>query len=233
MIHNKNNAGRWFALLAASVFVLGLGTVIGYMGFRVDSGALGNFFGVTPHQWGVLLSGLFGSLAGGAVAVWVLGRTLEHQEATHQRQLDHSQQLHYGQLAAQKAEAARQRASAAAAAVMSGLWLMNRGAEDSLSKFKNQVDSILVGINGLYLESEHKRLAAALLDFIAEFDDTTEEILADANIRLKLERVTGTVNGAVAAWFQQDNIETHEWALRRITAAREEATTLIPDNDDR
>lgn len=216
MKYNENSRERWVALLAGLVFVFGAGVVIGNTGFRVDAGALGNVFGVAPHQWGVLLSGLFGSVAGGAVAVWVLKRTLEHQEA-----------LHFNQTSVQRAEATRQRSTAAAAAILSGLWLVNRASKKTVEEMVQQIDAVILGIHSLRLESEHEDLAGALANMIGEFEDTPEVVIGNEEARQKLLKITGKVSGAIVVWFQSTDFLEKGYALNSIRNAEGEAADLV------
>lgn len=216
MNHKKNGRERWLALLAGLVFVFGMGVVIGHTGFRVDAGALGNVFGLTPHQWGVLLSGLFGSIAGGAVAIWVLKRTLEHQEA-----------LHSGQLLAQNAEATRQRSTAAAASILSGLWLVNRASKKTADEMEQQIDAVILGIHSLRLESEHESLAGALVQMVGELESTPEIVIGNEEARQKLLKITGAISGAIVVWFQSSDCLEKTYALNSIRNAEKAAADLV------
>lgn len=204
---------RWLALSAGFVFVFGAGVLIGHTGFRVDAGALGNVFGLTPHQWGILTSGLIGSIAGGAVAVWVLLRGLDHQE-----------KLHAKQLAVQRLEATRQRAVAAAAATISGLWLINRASKGSMVALEEQLDAVILGVHSLRLEVEHDRLASALSQVVAEIN--AEDVIGYEPARKELLVITAAASKAITDWFQSDEPENRKTALRSLQEAKKKAIGL-------
>ncbi|WP_255768469.1 hypothetical protein [Pseudarthrobacter sulfonivorans] len=238
MNHNNTRRERWVALLAALTFIFGFGVVVGNIGFRVDAGALGNVYGVRPHQWGVLLSGFFGSVAGGAVAVWVLRRTIEHQEANHQlqlgqaadlhaKQLRQAQDLHSDQLSAHQTEATRERSHTAAATLMSGLWLVNRTSKTSPDEMRQQIDSIILAAHTLRLEHQHDVLAQALMAMLGELEASPEVVAASEPARKKLLQITGKVSAAVIVWFQSDSSEGRERALMSVRQAEIDIRNLV------
>lgn len=232
MDHNKKRRRqeRWIATLAALTFVLGFGILVGHTGFRIDAGPLGNLYGLTPSQWGVLVSGLVGSIAGGIVAVWVLRRTLDHQDENHRRQLDQTQKLHVIQLEAQKAEATRQRAHAMAAVLLSGFWGLARNPKASADEMVQHIDAIIQAAHNLRLESEHSDLAQALMSLNGELYDAPSVIPGNETARKELLRITGAVSGAVVLWFQAEDLATRQATLRSIKKSKDDAKNLLqPD----
>lgn len=236
MNHNKNSREQWLAILAAVVFVFGMGVVIGNTGFRIDAGALGNVFGLTPHQWGILLSGLVGSLAGGLVAVWVLRRTIEHQEANHRLQLRQAEKLHRKQLEAQRAEATRDRSHAAAATILSGLWLVNRASEApaeemaqkiAAGEMSKAIDSVILGAHNLRLEREHSDLAQALMAMNGELAGTPAVVPGNLRARIQLLQITAIVSSAVVVWFKSDGASDRKLALDSIEQAHQATANLV------
>ncbi|MFF2029524.1 hypothetical protein [Arthrobacter sp. NPDC058192] len=227
MNHNNRQRERWVAVLAALTFVFGFGVMVGHTGFRVDAGALGNVFGVTPHQWGVLLSGLVGSVAGGAVAVWVLRRTIEHQEENHRLQLRTARGLHSEQLEAQKSEATRERAHVAAAGILSGLWLVNRASKASAEQMSEQIDSIILAAHSLRLEREHTDLAQTLMQMIGELEETPEVVAGNQRARKELLQITARTSAAIVVWFQAADKSERRGALDSIRRAKEATASLV------
>lgn len=215
------------ALSVVAVFVFGLGIVIGNAGFRIDSGALGNVFGVTPHQWGILLSGLIGSVAGGLVAIWVLRKTLEKQDLNHRKQLNQTQKLHSEQLEAQRSEAARERSHATAAAILSALWLLNRASKISHEEMREQIDAAILGAHTLRLEGEHAALSQQLMHMIGELDLAPEIVVGNEPARMELLKITGAVSGAIVTWFHATVPLARELALASIKQSEEAIAKLL------
>lgn len=227
MNHIKISREQWLALLAGLFFVFGFGVVVGNTGFRVDSGALGNIYGLAPNQWGVLLSGFFGSAAGGAIAIWVLVSTLKHQEKTHHDQLQQAERLHTEQLSNQTSEATRQRSTTAAAALLSGLWLVNRASEASADEMRQQIDAMILAAHSLRLERQHDDLAKALMAMIGELEETPEVVTANEVARKKLLQITGKISGAVVVWFQAGDSLERDAALLSIRTSEKEIKSLV------
>ena len=200
------------AAVALALALFGVGVVVGKLGFRIDAESIGNVYGFSPHEWGIFLSGIIssvvGGLVGGLVAIWVLRRTLEHQS-----------DIHKDQMRAQRSEATKQRATAAAAGILSSLWLVNRASNESEDEMRKQVDAAILAIHGLRLEKEHNALAKSLSIFIATVEGSPEHVIDNDENRQTLIRATGAVARAVTDWFQDPELGEVEDPLERIHGA--------------
>jgi uncharacterized membrane protein YccC len=227
MQRNRPTRERTLAYLAVFLFVFAGGVVLGNAGFRVDSGALGNVYGFTPHQWGTLLSGLVGSVVGSGVAIWVLLRSLDHQADLHAKQMTAQRREATRQLTAQRAEATRQRSVTSGAAIISSLWLLTRAAAgNSKDEVQQHLDAVIVSTHGLRLENKHEKLAQAISQVIAELYGKAEIVVGNEAARTELIKITALVSKAITVWFRADGPGFKESALQDLLEASERGASL-------